>query len=97
MADEVYVVTRVEPLPARYDLSEQDLKEMAAKLNSVMDEVGAEGVMRLAPHGGHHPLDVAKYPSLAAVNKVKKAMWELGMYRYWKLDAVAYTRLDFPF
>ncbi len=97
MADEIYVVTRVEGRPERFDLSEQDTKEIVEKLRAALDEVGAEGVMRLAPIGDNHPLDIIKYPSLAAVTKHKEAMWKLGVYKYWKLESVAYTRQKFPF
>jgi hypothetical protein len=84
MQKEVYVVTRFQPNPERYDLTDEEFKSKVASLNAARESAGGEIALRLGVHSSYaNWIHVAKYPSLEAWLAFKDAMWRMGSAKYW--------------
>ena len=88
MADAVYVVTKLGVTPDRFDMTDQERAGMIQKANEVREKAGGERVMMLGCYAGNgRSVIIDKFPSIAAYEGYRTAIFESGLGKYWTIDS----------
>ena len=86
MAEDLYVIQRIMALPARFELSEQEAKELADKDLCAQEDAGGEIVDRYGSYADKGVIRILKFPDLAAWEQYRKSVFKFSAHKYWSLE-----------
>ena len=92
MSNEIYAFTQSTVTPERFDLSDEELSELAEKGKAALAEVGGERLLFLGRVAGEVMLHVNKFPSIDAYYTYLKALWDMKVAKYWTLKTDLYRK-----
>ena len=95
MADPIYVVSRIQALPARFDLSDEELKALWDSMTAAFKDVGGEHVLNLGLFAGGLVM-IDTYPDAQALRALNKAYFDLCVPRYWRVTSDVGVRVEIP-
>ena len=93
----VYVLKRMRPKAALWELSDAEIKEILATRKKIMESAGMKRVAGIYQSFGGERVVVSSYPSLEALQKVREetmSYYQLGHDRYFELTEEILYEVD---